>query len=145
MKTPETPPLAIAPEEAPDEASQAALAEGLGAHAAALGLPGNWTPHWIFARDGDGVAQAGVRYLIVFDWLFVHWLWVADAYRGRGVGSRLLASAEDAARAKGCRGAYLDTFTFQAPKFYQRHGYREFGRLDDFPSGHSRIWFSKRL
>jgi hypothetical protein len=57
----------------------------------------------------------------------------------------LLAGAEAAAREKGCRGAYLDTFTFQAPKFYDRHGYLEFGRLNDFPSGHARIWFWKAL
>jgi len=145
MKPVETPPLKIAPEEAPDEASQAAVAEGLGAHSAGLGLLGDWTPHWIFGRDSDGAAQAGVRYLLVFDWLFVHWLWVAETYRRQGVGSRLLMSAEDAARAKGCQGAYLDTFTFQAPKFYKRHGYREFGRLENFPPGHSRIWFAKRL
>jgi len=140
-----TPPLKIAPEEAPDEASQMTIAEGLSAHSAGLGLPGDWTPHWIFGREPGGAVQAGVRYLLVFDWLFVHWLWVAEGYRRQGVGSRLLMEAEEAARAKGCHGAYLDTFTFQAPKFYERHGYREFGRLENFPPGHSRIWFAKGL
>jgi GNAT superfamily N-acetyltransferase len=72
-------------------------------------------------------------------------LWVAQPYRGRGVGSRLLSDAETVAREKRCRGAYLDTFTFQAPKFYEKHGYREFGRLSDFPAGQSRIWLAKPL
>ena len=83
--------------------------------------------------------------MTAFEWLFVNWLWVAEAYRGTGIGSRLLLGAEEAARDQHCRDAYLDTFTFQAPKFYERHGYREFGRLDDFPPGHSRIFFTKRL
>jgi len=56
-----------------------------------------------------------------------------------------MVGAEAAARAQGCRGAYLDAFTFQAPKFYERLGYQEFGRLDDFPPGHARIWFTKAL
>jgi GNAT superfamily N-acetyltransferase len=83
--------------------------------------------------------------VLAFEWLFVNWLWVADAYRKHGVGSKLMSGAEAAAREAGCHAAYLDTFTFQAPKFYERLGYREFGRLDDFPPGHSRIWFSKAL
>ncbi len=75
----------------------------------------------------------------------MHWLWVAEPYRKRGTGSALLSKAEMAARERGCRGVYLDTFTFQAPDFYARNGYSEFGRLDDFPKGYSRIWFAKRL
>ncbi len=100
---------------------------------------------FIIGRDGGGAGQAGVRYLIGFDWLFVQWLWVAEPYRKRGIGSRLLAQAEAAARDARCRASYVDTFTFQAPKFYERHGYREFGRLDDHPPGHARIWLSKAL
>ena len=137
--------LRFTAEDGPNEAAFAALGEGLSAHSKRLGLPGDWTPHWILGRDADGALQAGVRFITAFDWLFVHLLWVAEAYRGQGVGSWLLAGAEDAARAKGCRSAYLDTFTFQAPKFYEKRGYREFGRLDDFPPGHSRIFLEKRF
>ncbi len=83
--------------------------------------------------------------MLAFDWLFVQWLWVAEPYRSQRIGSRLLVGAEAAAREKGCRAAYLDTFSFQAPKFYDRHGYREFGRLNDFPPGHARVWLWKAL
>jgi GNAT superfamily N-acetyltransferase len=78
-----------------------------------------------------------------FDWLFVQWLWVAEPYRKQGIGSRLLARAEAAARDAHCRASYVDTFTFQAPKFYERRGYREFARLNDYPPGHARIWLAK--
>jgi hypothetical protein len=57
----------------------------------------------------------------------------------------LLSGAEETAREKNCRAAYVDTFTFQAPEFFERHGYREFARLADFPAGHARIWLSKLL
>ena len=140
-----TAPLTLAPEASPDEATVRAIAAGLTAHDAGFAPRVDWTPRWIIGRDGGGAAQAGVRYLIGFDWLFVQWLWVAEPYRKQGIGSRLLAQAEAAARDARCRASYVDTFTFQAPKFYERHGYREFGRLDDHPPGHARIWLSKAL
>jgi len=138
-------PLSLVQDDAAEAEAFPIASEGLGAHSAELGLPGDWTPHWIIGRDADGAMRAGLRYVTTFDWLFVHLLWVDKAYRRQGVGSRLLSMAEAAAREKGCHGAYLDTFTFQAPEFYPRHGYSEFGRLEGFPPGHARIWFSKRL
>jgi GNAT superfamily N-acetyltransferase len=141
----DTAPLTIATETSPSDATIRAVESGLTAHATGLGLKTDWSPRWIIGRDKDGVVQAGVRFVLAFEWLFVNWLWVADAYRQHGVGSKLMSDAEAAARAQGCRAAYLDTFTFQAPKFYEQLGYREFGRLNDFPPGHSRIWFSKAL
>jgi GNAT superfamily N-acetyltransferase len=141
----ETPSLTFATETSPNEATIRAIESGLTAHATGLGLRTDWSPRWIIARDEDEVVQAGIRFVPAFEWLFVNWLWVADRYRKHGVGSQLMAGAEAAARERGCRGAYLDTFTFQAPKFYERLGYREFGRLNDFPPGHARIWFSKAL
>jgi GNAT superfamily N-acetyltransferase len=140
-----TPSLAFAAEAAPDEATVRAIEAGLNTHSASIGLKTDWSPRWIIGRDHAGGVQAGIRFVLAFDWLFVNWLWVADSYRKRGIGSRLMAQAEAAAREKDCRAAYLDTFTFQAPEFYQRLGYREFGRLDDFPPGHARIWFTKAL
>lgn len=139
------PTLTLAPEASPDEATIRAISEGLSEYSAQFAPATDWSPHWIVGRDAGGAVQAGVRYHIAYDWLFVHWLWVAKPYRKQGIGSKLLMGAEAAAREKGCRGAYLDTFTFQAPEFYPRHGYREFARLDDFPPGHARIWLSKSL
>ena len=140
-----SPALTFAAEHGPNETAETALGAGLNAHSADLGLPGDWTPRYILGRDPEGAIKAGIRFFTVFEWMFVHLLWVAEPYRGHGVGSRLIADAEQEARERRCRGAYLDTFTFQAPKFYERLGYREFGRLDDFQPGHSRIWFAKRL
>jgi GNAT superfamily N-acetyltransferase len=139
------PPLTLASETSPDQTTIRAIASGLDAYNARFAPAAGWSPHWITGRDPSGVVQAGVQFIIALDWLFVHWLWVAEPYRKLGIGSRLLSSAETAAREKRRRAAYLDTFTFQAPKFYQRHGYREFGRLSDFPRGQARIWMSKAL
>ena len=128
-----------------DETTSDAIVGGLSAHGNAVQPGGRWKPIWIVARDGAGDLKAGLRGVLVYNYLFVEWLWVDEAYRKQGVGSRLLGEAEVTARSRGCDHVYLDTFTFQAPDFYRRLGYREFGRLDDFPPGHSRIWFVKGL
>jgi GNAT superfamily N-acetyltransferase len=78
-------------------------------------------------------------------WMFVSLLWVSDAHRGHGYGSALMDTAEKEACSRGVRNVYLDTFSFQAPGFYQKLGYREFARLDEFPAGQRRIWMTKAL
>ena len=62
-----------------------------------------------------------------------------------GDGRRLLAVAEDEARRRGAKNAFLDTFSFQAPDFYRQHGYQVFGELPDFPPGHTRAFLTKKL
>jgi len=78
-------------------------------------------------------------------WLFVQWFWIDEKYRGKGFGTRLLTTAEAEARKRGVKNVYLDTWSFQAPDFYKKLGYREFGRLDDYPPGHYRAWMTKAL
>jgi GNAT superfamily N-acetyltransferase len=80
-----------------------------------------------------------------FGWMFVRLLWVSERYRGKGWGSSLMQTAEAEARNRGVRNVYLDSFSFQAPKFYAKLGYREFGRLKEFPAGYDRVWLTKAL
>jgi len=80
-----------------------------------------------------------------WNWLHIDLMWVKDELRGRGYGHRLLTLAEDEARKRGAEHAYLDSFSFQAPGFYRRHGYQVFGELEDFPSGHQRYFLTKKL
>lgn len=72
-------------------------------------------------------------------------LWVDDAHRGTGCGARLMTAAEAVVREKGCRMIHLDTFSFQAPAFYQRQGYEVFGVLDGYPDGIRRYYLRKML
>jgi GNAT superfamily N-acetyltransferase len=85
---------------------------------------------------------AGATY---WDWFYIDVLWVREELRGQGYGRRLLALAEQEARQRGAKSAYLDTFSFQAPDFYMRHGYQVFGELPDFPAGHRRYFMTKQL
>jgi GNAT superfamily N-acetyltransferase len=74
----------------------------------------------------------------------VAWL-VREQARGQGTGSELMQMAEQLAREKDCVGIWLDTFDFQAPDFYRRHGFTECGQINDYPPGHQRFFFQKRL
>ena len=68
-----------------------------------------------------------------------------DRARGRGVGAETVEAAEREARARGCHGAWVDTFDWQARGFYQSLGYTRFGELPDFPTGYPRHFLQKRL
>ena len=55
-----------------------------------------------------------------------------------------MTEAEHRAKGYGCHSAWVDAFSSQAPSFYQKLGYREFGRID-YPPDHQRIFLQKQL
>ncbi|UIJ70728.1 GNAT family N-acetyltransferase [Aurantimonas sp. HBX-1] len=89
--------------------------------------------------DGGLIAQ------LYWDWMHVEILAVPERWRGKGLGRALLAEAESVAAASGCTGAWVDTYSFQSPGFYERMGYSVFGRLPNYPAGEERIFFAKQL
>ena len=97
----------------------------------------------LYAPDGEIVG--GVVGGTHWDWFYVDLMWVREDLRGCGYGRQLLTLAEDEARKRGAKKAYLDTFSFQAPGFYQKYGYEVFGELKDFPVGHQRYYLTKAL
>ncbi|AZO09351.1 MULTISPECIES: GNAT family N-acetyltransferase [unclassified Mesorhizobium] len=99
----------------------------------------------IFVRNDDGAIVAGISGYTAWGWLFVQWLWVDEELRGRRMAATMLEAAEREALARGCQGAWIDTFNPIAAKAYQRQGYQPFGTLADFPVGRSRIFLQKRL
>jgi GNAT superfamily N-acetyltransferase len=60
--------------------------------------------------------------------------WVRETSRGDGLGAQLLAEFETEARSRGCTHVFVTSFTFQAPGFYARHGYRELFRWQGVPT-----------
>jgi GNAT superfamily N-acetyltransferase len=128
-----------------DEATQQIIGEGLDRFNEARVGPDRSRPAWVIARDEAGKVIGGLKGVSVWTWFLIDWLWVDEAARGCGVGSELIKAGEDIARTRGCRHAYLYTFSFQAPDFYRKLGYGEFARQDDFPPGHSRHWLRKDL
>jgi GNAT superfamily N-acetyltransferase len=76
---------------------------------------------------------------------YVDVLWVDETQRGKGLGARLLGTAEDEARSRGCTQVLLATHGFQAPAFSAALGYQETGRQDGYPSGSHQLRLTKPL
>ena len=108
---------------------------------------GDWPErsHAFVLTDETDAIIGGLWGRSYYDWLYVGLLFVPESLRGQGMGTQLLALAEAEARSIGARGIWLDTFSFQAPDFYPRHGFQPIGRLDAYPNQHSRTFFTKRL
>lgn len=102
-------------------------------------------PLQVFARDAAGEVVGGVLGEMRFSWLAVDVLWVSEMYRGKGLGGRLLQTAEDAGKARGAVGVFLDTLDFQARGFYEKKGYVLYGELKNFPAGHTKFLLAKSL
>ena len=108
------------------------------------GRPREKTPLAVFIRD-DGRIVGGAYGDTHYEWVYLSLLWVDSALRGTGWGRRLVGQFETVAVGRGCLAAWVDTYRFQAPGFYERLGYREFGRLEDFPPGSARLFYWKPL
>lgn len=139
------PGIEIVEDAAPELEAVAAIQRGLHAYNQEMGGPYDREPVTLLVHDAEGRNLGGLLGLTFWGWLFIDWLFIQRELRGRGIGEELLARAETLARERGCKHAYTDTFSFQAPKFWTRNGYKEFGRLDGMPTGHARIWFRKAL
>ena len=107
--------------------------------------PSNGRPVVITVRDQSDTIIGGLWGGTGFQWLFTQLLVVPESLRGHGVGSELMRMAEAEALARGCHGAWLDTFEFQARGFYEKIGYACFAELPEYPSGFSRYFMKKAL
>ena len=127
------------------EAARQFIVNGLDMHnIAATALP-DYCPVNFVLRGGRGDVLGGVLGLLWGGWLQVTCLWVAEATRGAGHGTRLLNNAEAYARSRGAVGAALETYSFQARPFYERLGYEVFSALDGYPPGHVKFFLRKAL
>ncbi len=99
----------------------------------------------VFLRDPEGKVVGGIDGLAFGGWVYIKIMWVAPALRSQGHGGRLLARLEKEAVRLGCRNAHVDTYSFEARPFYEKHGYETFATLDEFPPGHRKHFLKKRL
>ena len=102
-------------------------------------------PLAVLVRDEAGAVMGGLTGRTTAAWLYVELFWLPEALRGTGLGTRLMLAAEAEAVQRGCIGAHLDTYDYQAPGFYRKLGYEVFGSIEDHPPGHTRFWMRKRF
>ena len=103
------------------------------------------TPLHLIEYDADGNIIGGLLGGTYWDWMYIDILWVREDHRRQGVGSRLLTDAEKEAMRRGCHHVHVDTMSWQAPMFYQKHGYEVIGVLPDIPLGNQKYLLMKAL
>jgi GNAT superfamily N-acetyltransferase len=106
---------------------------------------GDYGSFSVKVADGAGDLVGG---LTAWTWgglCGISMLWVREDCRKDGWGGRILLAAEAEARSRGCDRVAVSSFTFQAPGFYQGHGYTETGRTLGIPGGNADVHMFKRL
>ena len=99
----------------------------------------------LYAEDEHGEIMAGLVAETFGNWLEIEYLFVKEDLRGQGIGSQLLHQAESEAKMRNCRFAFVNTYQFQAPAFYQKQGYKEVFILKDYPYTGQRHYYQKDL
>ncbi|QBD81296.1 GNAT family N-acetyltransferase [Ktedonosporobacter rubrisoli] len=95
------------------------------------------TPVRIMVVDSAGQWQGGISADLYWNWLELKDFWLSETLRGQGLGSSVLAQIEQIGRERGASKVLLTTFEFQARTFYERHGYKVVGMIEDYPPGSS--------
>ena len=107
--------------------------------------PTQWAPLGLEVRAEKGKWVGGLSGYTYLGSLYVEYLYLDPGYRGRDLGSELLERAEAWGKKKGCRHIHLNTYSFQAPGFYRKRGYKLFGKLGPHLKGLMRYYFKKDL
>ena len=131
--------------DAPDPAFKNILEVGLAEYNETQGHRRDWRVVAVTVRDPDtGELAGGILGRTSLGLFFLDLFYLPEHLRGAGTGSAMLRMAESEATRRGCRAATLVTVNFQAPEFYARHGWEEFGRIQTAPDV-ARIFMRKAL
>jgi GNAT superfamily N-acetyltransferase len=129
----------------PEERARAVIADGLSAYNEAKAGYRDYRPLAVLVADPHGETMGGLFGRTSHGLLFVERFFLPETSRGRGLGGRVLALAEEEANRRGCTRAALMTLTFQAPEFYLKQGYEIAARLECDPPGATRMLMTKKL
>lgn len=129
----------------PNQEDLKALSEGLLSHHTSKGHTREWEKFCIFLKDNNKKAYGGI--IVTFTWNGMHIdsLWVDESLRGKDYGTQLMKMVEEEAMKRGCTIAFTDTFSYQAPQFYEKLGYTVYGKLEGFPEGSALNYYKKNL
>jgi len=102
-------------------------------------------PLGVYYEDESGRKLAGLTGETFGNWFCINYFFVAESLRNQGVGSKIIASAENEAKNRGCKYVFVDTFSFQAPDFYKKLGYKCVFSLTEYPYTGERHYYIKEL
>ena len=83
---------------------------------------------------------------------YIRWGWyqltdfyIDEEYRCKGLGSKIVKTIEQFAKENNAIGVKIDSWSFQAPKFYQKLGYIVWGQFEDCPPGTIHYYLYKKF
>ena len=121
------------------------MVDGMLAYHAKQGYPRKTDFYSILIRDSSNKVVGTISVSFLWNGMHILSLWIDDSIRNQGWGSKMMKMVENEAIKRGCDLAYTDTYTWQAPLFYEKMGYALYGKLDDFPQGCSLSYYCKKL
>jgi GNAT superfamily N-acetyltransferase len=128
----------------PTDADEAIISHGLARFNEEKAGYRDWRPLAALVKDPITFETVGGMYgRTSYALLFIDLVYLPSDLRGQDLGSRLLAMMETEATARGCTSGFLLTISFQAPDFYAKYGWKEFGRIPCEPAGTDRVFFRK--
>ncbi len=125
-----------------DEADKEKIIEGLRSYNAAF--MHSFEDFSLVIKEGEEII-GGIVAESMSDLLEIGFLYVNPAFRGKGYAKKLLMSVEEEARKKGIKRVLLNTYSFQAPSFYRKMGYKEILTVDPVFDNFSWHHFEKLL
>lgn len=128
-----------------DPQDKSVMVEGMLNYHASNGHPRVVDTHSILIKDELNKLIGCVIVTFLYNGMEIATLWVDEKARGQGLGQKLMEMAELEGKKRGATFAYTNTFTWQAPGFYEKIGYELYGKLDDFPIGNSLSYYRKDL
>ena len=99
-------------EEKPEESAWGIIGRGVGSFNEQQAGENNFQRLCFTLKGLDGEVVGGVLGELYWEWLYIDFLWVKEELRDQGYGRRLMMAAEDEAKQRGAKNAYLDTFSF---------------------------------
>ncbi|MBP9670635.1 GNAT family N-acetyltransferase, partial [Candidatus Woesebacteria bacterium] len=121
----------------PSPEDKQVMVDGMLAYHASNGHPRKVDTHSILIKDDSNTLIGCVIVTFLYNGMEIATLWVDEKARGQGLGQKLMEMAEAEGKKRGATLAYTNTFTWQAPGFYEKIGYQLYGKLDDFPVGNT--------
>lgn len=129
----------------PNESDMKVLVEGMLTYHAGKGHPRKVDKCSILIKNNEDKLVGCVMVSFLWNGMEIGSLWVSESMRGQGLGQKLMEMAEAEGKKRGATFAYTNTFTWQAPGFYEKLGYKLYGKLEDFPVGNELSYYRKDL
>ena len=96
-------------------------------------------------RSETGEVAGGIRSRAFYQSLTIDFLWIDEKFRRMGYGKELMLKVEELAKEEGCISANTMTYSFQAPQFYEKLGYKIVGAFEQYPDDIKKFFLEKKL